>query len=364
MNKKDAEVVAVVSLFAGMDKFLWGMTLAGMKAGYACEYNKWAAKMHELNFKDLNGDSIVHWKHLSAEEMKPILKKLDDPKSEKKRKKQVGIQYILHKDGSATRPEIVQELDGASIRKQLEKMYGVKVRIVLIGGAPCQDFTKLNVNSDGERNSLIFEFTRLMMRGLDPDVAIMEEVPDVLNKHHFPLYQQFLAQAHELGYKIAYQVMNALHYDGCQNRKRCIAVMVNDRLQKQPVFPEPRPESAIRIGEALDVDYLFSGHFTDVIKTCRDFAGTVTSGSPLWVKKNGVKRPPTKQELLRLQGVTKDLEYQFPEGTPKQQIKIAIGNAVPLNLSFHIAKTVMEEIFEIPVEYEYNSVTNQKVKQQ
>lgn len=357
MNKKDAEVVAVVSLFGGMDVFLWGFVLAGMKAGYACEYNKWAAKMHELNFKDFNGNPVVHWKHLSADEMKPILKKLDDPKAEKKRKKQVRIQYILNKDGSAIRPEMVQELDGAAIRKQLEKIYVVKVRIVLIGGAPCQDFTKLNVNSDGERNILIFEFIRVM-RELDPDVAVMEEVPDVLNKHHFPLYKRFLTQAHGLGYQVAYRVMNALHYDGCQNRERCIAVMVNNRLQEPPVFPEPRPESAIRIGEALDVDHLFSGHFTDVIKTRYEFAGTVTSGSPLWVKKDGVKREPTFEEKLRLQGVAGDLEYEFPEDVPKQQVKLAIGNAVPLNLSFFIGKTIMEEIFEIPVDFDYQAAIN------
>lgn len=357
MSKKEEQTVVVLSLFGGMDAFLWGFVLAGMKAGYACEYNKWAAKMHMLNFKNINGNPVVHWKQLTAEEMKPILKKLDDPKKEKKRKKQVGIQYIVNKDGSAIRPEMVQELDGAVIRKQLEDVYGKNIRIVLIGGAPCQDFTKLNVNSDGERNILIFEFIRVMQE-LDPDVAVMEEVPDVLNKKHWPLYKKFLTEAHGLGYQVAYHVMNALHYDGCQNRERCIAAMINNRMEKQPVLPTPRPESAIRIGEALDVDHLFSGHFTDVIKTRYEFAGTVTSGSPLWVKKNGVKREPTFDEILRLQGVAGDLDYEFPEGTPKQQIKLAIGNAVPLNLSFHIGKTIMEEIFGIPVQFDYQTAIN------
>ena len=151
--------------------------------------------------------------------------------------------------------------------------------------------------------------------------------------------------------------MNALHYDGCQSRARCIGVFVNNGLNKKPVFPEPRPESAMRIGEALDVDYLYSGHFNDTIKTKLDFAGTVTTGSPLWVKKGDVKRPPSNEERLILQGLPAELEYLFPEGTPQDQIRLAIGNAVPVNLAFWIAKTIMEEIFEVQVEYEYAPVT-------
>lgn len=356
-DKRKIKVVTGQSLFSGLDFLGLGAEKAGIEIQKQVEFNQYAARASELNFKDSEGNSLITWVKPSAEEMKLMLEKQEDVKKEKERKQVLKTQYIKQDDGSYLRPQRIQEVDGRAIRRGLEKKYGKHVIIVLFGGPPCQDWSKLQSGEDKGRRELIHQYKRVLQE-LKPDVAIMEEVPDVVNKNNIEVFSEFLKEIHDSGYQVAYRLMNALHYDGCQNRERCICMFVRNDLNKQPVFPEPRPESANRIGDVFTFDYLFSGHFTDTIKTKNDFAGTVTSGSPLWVADDFDKRSPTIKELLILQGLTADMEYIFPEDMPQEQIKLGIGNGVPVNLAFHISKTIMEEIFEIPVEYEYKPVTN------
>lgn len=349
--KSNKEVV-VVSIFSGMDLLLYGMLITGMKGAYAVEFNSHAANMHSLNFKDNNGDPLIKWVLVSKDEMKPLLEKKKDEEAEKQRVKELRNHYLVNDDGSAKRPERVQEVDGKAIRKKCHELYGEDIWIVLIGGPPCTDFSKLNVHNDGERNKLVFEYLRIFQE-LQPDVAVMEEVPDILDCNHKELYFEFLDQVVESGYEVAYQVMNALHYEGCQNRNRCITMMVKNDFKKSPSFPEPMPESAKRAGDIFDLDYYFSGHFEDKIRNKNHWMCTVTAGSPTWFAKGDKVRKPTIEEKLRIQGLKPDMDYIIPEGTPVDQQNKAIGNGVPINLSFHLAKTIMEDIFEIQVTDSY-----------
>ena len=350
-NKKEKQVV-VVSIFSGMDLLLYGMRIAGMKGAYAVEFNAYAANMHSLNFKGPDNKPLIRWVAVSMEEMVPKLQKMEDKTEERKRVDELRNHYIINDDGSAKRPETVQEVDGNKLRKICEELYGKDIWIVLIGGPPCTDFSKLNVHNDGERNKLMFEYLRIL-KELNPDVALMEEVPDVLDKNHKDLYFEFLNKSSKCGYKIAFQEMNALHYDGCQSRRRCITIMVNEKMDKMPVFPKPNPDSAKRTGDVLDIDYFFSGHFTDKIRNKNHWMCTVTGGSPLWFVKDDERRTPTMPEKLEIQGLKKGMEYIIPEGTPIDQQNKAIGNGVPINLSYYLAKTIMEELFELPVKSKY-----------
>jgi len=349
--KKDKEVV-IVSIFSGMDLLLYGMMLAGMKGAYAVEFNCHAANMHSLNFKDPNGNPLIKWVLLSKEEMHPKLQKSTDSEQDKKRVQILRNHFLVAEDGSAKRPERIQEVNGKTLRERCHELYGKDIWIVLIGGPPCTDFSKLNVHNDGARNKLVFEYLRVL-KELKPDVAVMEEVPDILDKNHKELYYDFLDQVASCNYEVAYQEMNALHYEGCQSRRRCITIMVSEALNKQPSFPVPNPDSAMRVGEVFDIDYYFSGHFEDKIRNKNHWLCTVTGGSPKWFAKGDKVWNPSIQDKLRIQGLKNNMRYEMPEGTPIDQQNKAIGNGVPINLSYHIAKSIMEDIFEIKVNNPY-----------
>lgn len=358
MNKygKLQKQVIVVSIFSGMDLFLYGMMIAGMKGGYAVEFNKYAAAMHAFNFSGPDGKPLLRWVFVDAASMKKKLTKKKDEKKEKKRKQELRNHYILNEDGSAKRPEAIQDVDGRKVRQICHELYGDDIYIVLIGGPSCKDFTKLHVHNDGKRNQLVWEYLRFFDE-LQPDVAVMEEVTDLLREKYRDIYTEFLTKAKECGYRVAYQKMNSLHYDGVQDRWRLITMMVKESLDKHPVFPEPKPESAKRAGEVFDLDHFYSGHFEAKVKNADHYMCTVTSSSPEWFSKRvdgkPVYRSPSPQELLCAQGLKEGMEYKIPEGTPLDQQKLAIGNAVPINMAYHIGRVIMEMIFDLPVENEY-----------
>lgn len=352
MKKSNETPVVVVSLFSGMDFFLQGMVDAGMKPAYANEFNKYAARIHAHHFKGPDGESLIRMVKLSVEEAEELLTKLEDPGKEKVRKNYLRNHVIELKDGSYERPERIQDVNGKEIRELCHKLYGKNIRIVLIGGPPCQDYTILNTAESQNREINIFEYQRFLEQ-LRPDVALMEEVPEIVSKKHIDKYLKFLKLCAGADYRVGYKVMNAVLYEGKQSRVRCFTMMVHNDLDRDPVFPEAMPNSAMRVEDVLDIDHFFSGHFTDTIKTKRDFMCTVTSGSPLWFKENGVKRKPTYEELMMFQGIKPEHKYELPAGIPQDQILKAIGNGVPVNVAYHLGKTIMEKIFDQQVDSKY-----------
>lgn len=359
--------VVVVSSFSGGDLFLLGFLLVGMYPGYAIEFNKYAAQTHAYNFKDGNGDPLIRWKTISKEEMVVLKTKIvvDEKdkhdlekvqiadREEKERKEFLKNHVVKLSNGTGRRPETIQEADGKKIRQICESLYGKNIYIVFIGGPSCQDLTKLNCGEDKGRTNLVHEYRRVLNE-LQPDVAIMEEASELVNKNNIDFYHDFLSKVTECGFSVGYKLVNALHYDGKQSRSRCITIMLrNDYLPKVPVFPKARPESALRSGEVLDIDWFFSGHFSDIIKTDLHYFCTVTRGSPIWLKKGSLKWQPTIDELLTIQGVKPEHCYEIPTEISMEQKRLIVGNAVPVNLSYNIAKTIMEEIFELEIKNEY-----------
>lgn len=350
--KKNKIPVVVVSTFSGLDLFLLGMVQSGMLPAYANEYNKYAARIHAHNYKGPNGESLIRMLKLSDKESEQLFKEHTNPKDEQIRKNYIKEHIVEMSDGTYTRPERIQDVKGEEIRKLCHELYGEDIRIVLIGGPPCQDYSGLNSGESKNRDKLIFEYLRFLGE-LKPDVAIMEEVPEIVSPKHVHNFNEFLSRCSDQGYRIAYKIMNAVLYQGKQSRVRCITMMIHEDLQKVPVFPEGNAESAMRVEDFMDIDYFFSGHFSDKIKTKRDFMCTVTSGSPSWLKKDDVKRKPTNDELLKFQGVLDKHNFELPDGIPQEQILRAIGNAVPVNLAYHLGRTIMEKIFDQVIENEY-----------
>src|SRR5205085_11557946 len=62
--------IVVVSLFSGMDLFLFGMVASGMIPGYACERNIYRALMHAANYKHSDGTSVIQFFNISEEEFR------------------------------------------------------------------------------------------------------------------------------------------------------------------------------------------------------------------------------------------------------------------------------------------------------
>lgn len=175
--------------------------------------------------------------------------------------KQAGYSIILANDVwepaalsfKANHPEVhfLQE-DIASIKeetlRQILAEKGLDGVDVMIGGPPCQCFTRLNNNNlskSDKRNRLFREYMR-MMKALNPRFVVMENVPDMLVREN-EKGQNFRSlitknfQWH--GYKASFMVFETERYGVPQKRRRVIFLATREDIDL--TFPEPDDEIAI-----------------------------------------------------------------------------------------------------------------------
>ena len=96
---------------------------------------------------------------------------------------------------------------------------------VLVGGTPCQDFSVAGLRAGvaGERGNLTLEFLRLAGR-LKPRWVVWENVPGVLSIDSGRTFGAVLGALAELGYGIAYRVLDAQWFGVPQRRRRVFVV--------------------------------------------------------------------------------------------------------------------------------------------
>jgi len=109
--------------------------------------------------------------------------------------------------------------------------------LVVLGGPPCQGFSahrkRLRHNEDA-RNSLVAAFATIASF-LEPDLIIMENVPEVLAKRHWRHFVAFQEILQAAGYTVGADVHNLAGFGVPQERFRAIAI-----ASKMPM-PMPRP---------------------------------------------------------------------------------------------------------------------------
>jgi DNA (cytosine-5)-methyltransferase 1 len=92
---------------------------------------------------------------------------------------------------------------------------------LVIGGPPCQGFSRLNRDGVGfERRGLWREYLRALSQS-GASVFVMENVPELLRSAE---YVEFKRRAEELGYNVDGKVLNAADYGVPQRRRRAIVI--------------------------------------------------------------------------------------------------------------------------------------------
>lgn len=96
---------------------------------------------------------------------------------------------------------------------------------LLVGGTPCQSFSVAGLRGGlaDERGNLALEFSRLA-QGLRPRWVIWENVPGVLSSNGGRDFGAILGALVELGYGVAYRVLDARHFGVPQRRRRVFLV--------------------------------------------------------------------------------------------------------------------------------------------
>lgn len=105
--------------------------------------------------------------------------------------------------------------------------YKKDIPTVLIGCAPCQGFSshrKKHWNEEDDiRNSLIWSFAEIVRR-IQPDVIIMENVPEFLSKRYWRYFSAAKKMYQDAGYIVKENIYNAASFGVPQERFRSIVI--------------------------------------------------------------------------------------------------------------------------------------------
>ncbi len=254
---------------------------------------------------------------------------------------------------------------------------------IVQGGFPCQSFSYAGKKMGFEdiRGTLFFEFARCV-KEVKPKIAIGENVKGLLNHDEGKTLKTMISVLEELGYRVKYKILRSQYLDVSQKRERLIIIGVRNDLDIPISFPKEKnyiiplreaiyecpksegqkyPEKKRKIlelippggywkdlPENLQKEYMGASFFMGGGKTGMarrlswDEPSLTLTCSPAQKQTERCHpdetRPLTIREYARIQTFPDNWKFS---GSTSQQYK-QIGNAVPVNLGYHIGDTVIK----------------------
>lgn len=249
------------------------------------------------------------------------------------------------------------------------------------GGFPCQAFSYAGNKRGFEdtRGTLFYEFARCV-KEVKPKIAIGENVKGLLSHDNGNTLKTMVNTLEELGYKVAYRVVKAQYLDVPQKRERLIIIAIRKDLDIPFIFPKEK-DYTISLREAfencppspgqeysprkkeimlkvppggywrdLPVDmqkeymkasYYMGGGKTGMARRLSwDEPSLTLTCNPAQKQTERCHpqetRPLNVREYARIQ--TFPDEWEFVGSTSSQYKQI--GNAVPVNLGFHVGMCI------------------------
>lgn len=252
---------------------------------------------------------------------------------------------------------------------------------VVTGGFPCQAFSYAGhrLGFEDTRGTLFFEFARCIAQ-TRPKIVVGENVRGLLNHDGGKTLQTMLSVLDELGYDTCYRVLRAQYFDVAQKRERLVIIGLHKDFVTDFAFPKEQSyivplRSALHqipdsegvkytdkkkkimeqipeggywrdLPDSLQREYMGASYFHGGGKT--GMARRLSWDEPsLTLTCNPAQkqterchpsetRPLNVREYARIQSFPDSWQFS---GSVNAQYK-QIGNAVPVNLAFHIGRCV------------------------
>lgn len=260
----------------------------------------------------------------------------------------------------------------------------------IIGGPPCQSWSAGGSKRGIEdpRGQLFYHYIRIL-RDKQPAFFLAENVKGMMAKRHSQAVQGILEQFDEVGYEVTIHQVNANDYEVPQDRKRVLYIGFRKDLGVDFTFPEPvTPAPVLRDaiwdlqgtelpaldkqktnGDACVIpnhEYM-TGGFSSIYMSrdrVRDWdqpSFTIQAGgrqAPIHPQaphmiltgldkrifepgKEDLYRRLTVRECARIQTFPDDFVFIYDNVTHGYKM---IGNAVPVNLAYHVALAIKSAI--------------------
>lgn len=121
---------------------------------------------------------------------------------------------------------------------------------VLVGGPPCQAYSRIGrkklASLAGTEDAHIYDERGFLFdhflewtEEVNPLVVLIENVPDSLNYGGVNIPEYISRDLEEMGFDVAYTILNSVHYNVPQGRERVFILGIRRELGRSPVFPKP-----------------------------------------------------------------------------------------------------------------------------
>ena len=269
--------------------------------------------------------------------------------------------------------------------KNLEEFFNIHVGELdlLSGGAPCQAFSYAGkrLGLEDARGTLFYHYA-VFLQKLKPKTFLFENVRGLLTHDRGRTYKTILRVFAECGYTIQKKILNAWDYGNAQKRERLITIGIRNDLAEcvSVAFPKPHKYKPIlrdvlkNVPQSECARYsehkkeIFDlvppgGYWRDIpqdiakdyMKSCWNMGGGRTGilrrmsmdepsltvlTSPTQKQTERChpteSRPFSIRENARIQSFPDDWHFCGSMGSQYKQV----GNAVPVNLAYDIAKEI------------------------
>ncbi len=256
------------------------------------------------------------------------------------------------------------EMPFGDITHESTKKFIPKKFDLLLAGFPCQAFSIMGKRKGfaDTRGTLFFDVATILERHR-PQAILLENVKQLTTHDHNRTFQTILRILDELGYKVKWQVLNALDFGLPQKRERVIIVgfLTQNRIDafnfdfvKQPYTLNGLLESDENVDESLfasekilikrqkqtqgkNIFYPSIWHENKAGNvSILDYACALRTGASYnYLLVNG-RRRPSSRELLRLQGFPDNYRIVVSHGEIRRQT----GNSVAVPMIREIAKKI------------------------
>ncbi|AWB53345.1 DNA cytosine methyltransferase [Pasteurella multocida] len=262
----------------------------------------------------------------------------------------------------------------------------------IIGGPPCQSWSEAGSlrGINDARGQLFFDYIRIL-KTKQPKFFLAENVSGMLANRHNEAVKNILNMFEECGYDVTLTLVNAKDYGVAQERKRVFYIGFRKDLSINFKFPIGSTvndkdkislkdiiwdlqESAVPAlaqnkanPQAVNNNEYFTGSFSPIfmsrnrVKSWNEQAFTVqasgrqcqlhpqapkmekhgTDNYKFVVGKEHLYRRMTIREIARVQGFPDDFKFIYQNINDAYKM---IGNAVPVNLAFEIARAIKQEL--------------------
>jgi len=200
----------IISLFSGAGGLDLGFKDAGFSIAVALDSSEAAIRTHKRNFPDTNS-AVADLEFLKA----------------------------------------------AGVVSYVEKHVPRETPIGVIGGPPCQGFSRANTQSaaDDPRNAypaLYIEIIRRLQRAYAVEFIVFENVLGIRDKKHASTYQMLVTRLDETGFDVTEDELCALDFGVPQNRRRIVIRGLRKGCGYES-FPPRKRQGKQTVGEAIGI---------------------------------------------------------------------------------------------------------------